>query len=275
MELITLKLASAIYLLASGFFLANTLRPKSVPARVAPLLLALGFSLHTVAVLWRTLAIGTVPATDFGEGLSFFAWLTAGSFLILQSRSRIGVVGAVVSPLVFAMALASVFLYSDVETVPLLLRNPWLPVHVTFAFLGNAVFGLAFAVSVIYLVQERLLKSRKSGHIVLRLPSLEQLDRLNYRCLAWGLPLLTLGIITGGIFAMSTWGSFWSWEPRELLSLITWVLYAALLQFRLTSGLRGRLAATLTIVGFGVLVVSYLSVNLLPLPGRHGGGFGS
>jgi len=74
---------------------------------------------------------------------------------------------------------------------------------------------------------------------------------------------------------MSTWGSFWSWEPRELLSLITWLLYAGLLQFRLTRGLRGRLAATLTIVGFGVLVVSYLSVNLLPLPGRHGGGFGS
>jgi ABC-type transport system involved in cytochrome c biogenesis permease subunit len=111
--------------------------------------------------------------------------------------------------------------------------------------------------------------------MIQRLPSLEQLDRLNYRCIGWGFPLLTLGILSGGIWAASTWGSFWSWEPREVLSLITWIIYAALLQFRLTTGLRGRRAATLTIVGFGVLVASYVSINLLPLPGRHGGGFGS
>ncbi len=275
MESTLLQITATAYLAAAALFVAPVVRPGTVSARIAPAVLALGFTLHTMAVLWRTIAVGTVPVTDFGEGLSFFAWLTAGSFLVLQRRTRLSAVGAVVGPLVFVLTLAAVLTYKHVENVPTLLQNPWLPVHVTLAFLGNAVFGLAFAVSVIYLVQERMLKSHRNAQMILRLPSLEQLDRLNYRCLAWGFPLLTLGIISGGVFAMHTSGRFWSWEPRELLSLLTWMLYAGLLQFRLTAGLRGRRAAALTIIGFGVLVASFLSVNLLPLAGRHGGGLGS
>ena len=82
-------------------------------------------------------------------------------------------------------------------------------------------------------------------------------------------------MISGAIWAANTWGRVWSWEPREILSVFTWLIYAGLLQFRLTAGLRGRRAATLTIVGFGLVVISYVSINLLPLPGLHGGGFGS
>jgi ABC-type transport system involved in cytochrome c biogenesis permease subunit len=87
--------------------------------------------------------------------------------------------------------------------------------------------------------------------------------------------LLTLGILTGGVWAAHAWGRFWSGEPREILSLITWMIYAGLLQFRLTAGLRGRRAATLTIFGFALVLVSFVSINLLQLPGRHGAGIGS
>ena len=106
-----------------------------------------------------------------------------------------------------------------------------------------------------------------------KLPSLEKLDRINYRLPGWGFVLLSLAMVTGAIWAANAWGRFWSWEPRESWSLITWVLYAALLESRLTVGWRGRRAATLTIVVFAVLVGSFVGVSLL-YPGKHGGSFG-
>jgi ABC-type transport system involved in cytochrome c biogenesis permease subunit len=116
-----------------------------------------------------------------------------------------------------------------------------------------------------------LLKGKKGHFLFRRLPSLETLDNLNYHSLAWGFPLLTLGILTGAIWAEYAWGQFWIWEPRPVLSLLTWILYALLLHYR-SVGWRGRRAATLTIVCFAVLLVSFLSVRVLP--GRHGGEFG-
>ncbi len=275
MEIWALRAAAVAYLAAAVGFAANTLRPRSSLGATGPAFLATGFALHTLVITYRALVAATVPVTTFSEALTLLGWLTAGSYLILHSRSPLRVVGAVIGPLVFGLTVAALLVYEPSRSSSPLSQDPWLGAHVTLALLGNAVFGLAFAVSVVYLIQESLLKSHKGGSMVLRLPALEKLDRLNFRCLSWGFPLLTLGMLTGGVFALNTWGRFWSWEPLEIVSMITWVLYAALLQFRLTAGLRGRRAATLTIVGFCVLVISYLSVNVLPLPGRHGGGLGS
>src|SRR5438045_966627 len=89
------------------------------------------------------------------------------------------------------------------------------PALLAAAFLGNAVLALAFCVSLVYLFRERQLKEKRIGGLSSRLPSLEALDMLNYRALAWGFPLLTLGIVTGALFAKHTWGRFWSWDERE------------------------------------------------------------
>jgi cytochrome c-type biogenesis protein CcsB len=146
-------------------------------------------------------------------------------------------------------------------------------VHVTAAFLGNAVLTLAFCVSLVYLFRERQLKEKRIGGLSSRLPSLEALDALNYRALVWGFPLLTLGIVTGALFAKHTWGQFWSWEEREVFSLITWFVYAALLEARMVVGWRGRRAATVTIVGFAVLFVSFVFGHMIFPGGKHGGSF--
>jgi cytochrome c-type biogenesis protein CcsB len=119
-----------------------------------------------------------------------------------------------------------------------------------------------------YLLMEKELKHKKMGAIFKRLPSLNVLDDINYRCLTIGFPLLTLGIITGSIWAEYAWGSYWSWDPKEVWSLITWLLYAALLHGRMTVGWRGRKAAILAIVGFCAILFTFLGVNLL-LPGLH------
>ena len=102
------------------------------------------------------------------------------------------------------------------------------------------VFVLAFAGGVLYLVQERQLKRRTAGRFYRLLPSLDMLDRINYRSLTTGFPLLTLGIITGAIWAENAWGSYWSWDPKETWSLITWFIYAAFLHARLTRDGRSR-----------------------------------
>ncbi len=275
MELGLLEISSLAYLIASMAFAAHVARPVGRWGAFGAGALGIGFVLHTGGILARLYELGLLPVTTFGEGLSFFSWLIVGIFIGISGRYRLTVLGAVVSALAFGLSLAGVMLYDGGAVVPAALRSPWLPVHVTLAFLGNAVFAVAFAVSVVYLVQENLLKSRRRSWMITRLPSLEQLDRLNYSCLAWGFPLLTLGMLSGGIWAVNAWGRFWSWEPREVLSLLTWSIYGGLLLYRLTSGLRGRRAASLTIIGFSLVVVSYLSVNLLPLAGKHGGTFGS
>jgi cytochrome c-type biogenesis protein CcsB len=119
-----------------------------------------------------------------------------------------------------------------------------------------------------YLIQERMVKSKKFSSLFYRMPSLNILDSINYRCLTLGFPLMTMGIISGAMWANSAWGGYWRWDPKETWALITWFLYAALLHGRLVVGWRGRRAAIFMIVGFCFLVFSYLGVGLL-LPGEH------
>jgi len=138
--------------------------------------------------------------------------------------------------------------------------------------LGDAVFALAFSASLLYLVQERRLKARRAPAALRYLPSLETLDRVNYRCLVWGLVLLTLGMVSGIVWAHTAWEGLWAKEPRVVLSFVIWGIYVVLLQGRMSAGWRGRWAATLTIAGFAVIVLSLVGVNVLEL-GKHGKAF--
>ena len=118
--------------------------------------------------------------------------------------------------------------------LPATLRSVWLPIHVTLAILGYAMFVLAASVSLVYLVYESKLKSKRAlGPANEGAPSLEKLDRINYRLLGWGFLMLSLAIVSGAIWADATWGHFWSWEPEESWSLVIWILYAGLLESRL------------------------------------------
>lgn len=271
MEILLLKIALFFYLLSTAAFVFSLLSARPLPRPLAPALLLGAFLTHAGAIAARSFAAGYIAVTNFYEAVSFFTCLMTGVCLLVQLRAPVAILGVVVSPLGFILTLGAFVFYSQVRDLPPALQSIWLPVHVILAFLGNAVFGLAFSVSVIYLIQERLLKGKKGLLFFRRLPSLETLDNLNYHSLAWGFPLLTLGILSGAIWAEYAWGQFWIWEPRPVLSLVTWILYALLLHYR-SIGWRGRRAATLTIVCFAVLLVSFLSVRVLP--GRHGGEFG-
>ena len=275
MHTIWLIPALFVYALAAAGFVAGRLGATGWPARAAVPLLAAGATLQSIDLLVRGVQAGNIPVTDFAQSLIFLAWLTALLALYLIVSFGMPVVGAFAGPLVFlAVAIAAVMARPGRIVMPDALRSAWLPVHVTLALLGYALFVLAAGVSVVYLVYEKRLKAKRpldAGDA--RAPSLEKLDRVNYQLLGIGFLMLSMAIVTGAIWADATWGHYWSWEPQETWSLAIWILYAALLESRLAAGWRGRRAAALTIAVFTVLVGSFVGVSLIA-PGKHGGNFG-
>jgi len=269
------SLALACYLASAVLFVLERTRPARRWSDAAAGLLGAGAALQLVDLARGCIQSGNMPVTNFAQSLAFLAWLTALAGLALIVRFRMPVVGGFVAPIVFMVLLAATLMATHRHlAVPVTLRSVWLPIHVTLAFLGYALFVLATGVSFVYLVYERRLKAKRALlAYVESTPSLEKLDRVNYHLLGWGFLMLTLAIVSGAIWADKTWGNFWSWEPRESWSLAIWLLYAALLESRLTAGWRGRRAAALTIVLFTVLLGSFLGVSLIT-PGKHGGSFG-
>ncbi|MEE9124940.1 MAG: c-type cytochrome biogenesis protein CcsB [candidate division NC10 bacterium] len=222
-----------------------------------------GFILHTLALLVRLVAAGRLPPRNTYEALSVFAWATVLVYLGLEFRFQRKVMGAFILPIVLLTTTAAASLPKGPAGLNPALTSTWVWMHVTLILLGNAALALTCGVGLMYLLQERQLKSKSLGAISHRLPSLDFLDGLSHRTLLVGFPLLTAGLITGALQAQAAWGRFLTWDLTQALSLITWVMYAGLLQARLTAGWRGRKAALLAIVGFGSLLVAFVGVSVL------------
>ncbi|MEW6187451.1 MAG: c-type cytochrome biogenesis protein CcsB [Thermodesulfobacteriota bacterium] len=262
MTLFFFKCALGLYLLGTLGYILFILWQVRTLARLSFAVLFLGFTFHTLSIALWTYDKGYFPIHGLGESLSLFAWAVIGVFLIIQIRFNILALGSFLSPLAAVMMISSSFLPSQSGPVSPLIKNLWLMVHVGTIFIGNGAFAVAFLAGIMYLLQERQIKSKRPGPLYRRLPSLEVLDALNYQALIIGFPFMTLGMLSGSIFAQYTLGSFWRWDPKEVWSLITWLLYGVLLHGRLVSGWRGRRSALIAIAGFLVLIFSFLGLNL-------------
>jgi len=261
-------LTLAAYLAATFAYLVYLLKPGETAGNAARWSLSGGFVVHIAFTLHRFFDAGHTPITNLHESLSFFSMAVVGVFIFFQRRFKVVVLGSFVTPLALVMLLLSTLFPMGIGPLNPALKSKWLAIHTIVAFLGYGAFAVAFGAAVVYLIQERFLKRKKLGGLFQRLPSLDTLDEINYRCLTFGFPLLTVAIITGAIWAETAWGTYWSWDPKETWSLITWFVYAALLHGRLTTGWRGRRAAWLSIAGFCVVIFTFLGVNLL-LSGLH------
>ncbi len=268
MYLYLTTLTLGLYCASMGLAFVYLSRPRKGIIRWTTFFLGMGFLVHTFMLGMRFYQSGHFPITNLHESLSFFAWCTALFILIIHGRFGISVLFSFAAPLVVLFLALSLSAKTGLLPLPPILKSYWLPIHVILAFLGDAIFALTFCVSIMYLIQERHIKQKKMGRMMNLLPSLALLDQLNYRLLTIGFPLLTLGIITGSIWAEYAWGSYWSWDPKETWSLITWLVFAALLHQRLTVGWRGRKAAWVAIIGFGLILFTFLGVNLF-LSGLH------
>ncbi len=268
MQAFLAKVILLVYWLATVFFILYIVFQKNRFYKMGLWTIFFGFMCHTIILIQNTISHGYLPVVDLKQAIFFWAWVLVGVFLIFQFRFNLKVIGAFLSPLASIMILTSSFLPAKTRAVSPLVKNLWLSFHIAFIFLGQAILAMAFVVSIMYLLQEREIKQKHLGAMSVRLPSLSTLDQLNHYCIIYGFPLLTIGMISGSIYAQFTLGSYWRWDPKEVWSLITWLVYAILVHERLTVGWRGRRAAIMAIIGFGVMLFSLLGVGIF-LKGYH------
>ncbi|MBN1881485.1 MAG: c-type cytochrome biogenesis protein CcsB [Deltaproteobacteria bacterium] len=229
----------------------------------------LGAIAHLTALIirwiesYRILENGHVPLTNLYESLIVFSLFLTLTYLIFRLKTRYSFLGTFMMPLPL-LALAYASLMPDVERSirPLIpaLQSNWLTVHVLTCFFSYAAFAFSFVVAILYLWR----KNREESI----LPPEKTLDELIYRGILVGMPLLTIGIITGSAWAHYAWGSYWSWDPKETWSLVTWIVYALFLHARLMAGWQGRRTALLSIIGFLAVLFTFFGVNFV-LAGLH------
>ncbi|GIX46581.1 MAG: c-type cytochrome biogenesis protein CcsB [Candidatus Tectimicrobiota bacterium] len=248
MHSIVFHLILLAYLFAALFFwLHLSLRQRPL-WRAAQGLVAAGVLLHSGWLALSVVRQGTLPP------LSLLSWAIAVAYVLSWWRYRIEALGSFVVPLAF---LAAAVPAATPEPWTPVFQQLWLSMHVFLAILGYAALSLAFGAGLMYLLQERQLKSRRPGQLSERLPSLTLLDELNARALRIGFPLLTQGIITGSVWAKHLHGSYLYWSLKSLPLLLAWLLYALLLGGRRRLGWQGRKAASAAVGGFPIVLASY------------------
>ena len=238
---------------------------KDAVARAAVALQIAGFALHTAALVCRGIGAGRLPLTNQYEFATSFAWGLCLVSLIFVIRFRFPVLGAFAAPVIFLIIGYAAMQSKEVKALMPSLRSNWLGFHVSTAIIAYGAFGVSFVLSVIFLLRDRM---KASGFLDQHIPDREKLDMISYRSVSMGLLFLTFTIITGAIWAERAWGSYWSWDPKETWSLVTWIIYAVYLHLRLRRGWQGRAAAIFAVAGFICVLFTYLGVNTL-LPGVH------
>jgi cytochrome c-type biogenesis protein CcsB len=254
-------LTLVLYGCATTAYLACLFRTSPRLTTWATRLLTAGCIAHGLSTIHLASQAGHLPLTNLQESLSFFSLLIAATFLLFERRYKVTTLGSFVTPVALVMLIMASALHGEVRQLPPILQSNWFWFHALLAFVSYAAFAIAFGVAVMYLIQRHFLKAKHFGGLFQKLPPLETLDEISYRSLAVGFPLLTVAIISGAIWSEQAVGSYWVWDPKQTWSLITWFIYAALLHGRLTIGWRGKRAAILSIIGFIVLLITFLGMK--------------
>jgi len=267
---IILSYITFVYFASFMLYLLMMVMGREFFGRLATVVTLAGLVAQSFAMVLRwiesyDLGIGHAPLSNLYESLIFFAWAIVFFYLLIERRTRNRSLGVFSTPIAFlAMAYASYSptISSGIQPLVPALKSNWLIAHVLTCFFGYAAFGLAFALSVMHLLKKRE-KPEGSNVFIRIIPESSILDDMNYQMVVIGFLMLTLGIITGSVWAHSAWGSYWSWDPKETWSLVTWLVYAALLHSRMVRGWRGNKLALFSIIGFSCVLFTYFGVNYL------------
>ncbi|MCP3955934.1 MAG: c-type cytochrome biogenesis protein CcsB [Desulfobacterales bacterium] len=257
------------YLLSSATYLAFLLSQKKNLDRVALCLFITGFLCHLTSVGYDFTRTGQIPVHNLYQTLSLSALAVAVIFIVFHFKFKLKVLGVFAAPFAALIMLAAYQLPRVPVQANALFNSFWFVVHILSIFIGEGALAMACGVGILYILQENSIKSKKRGFFYDRLPSLDLLDTTGYGSIVVGFIMLTLGLVTGFVYAKSAWGRFWSWDPKEIWAVATWLIYAALFHQRLTVGWRGRRAAIMAIIGFLAILFTFIGVNFL-LPGHHG-----
>lgn len=254
-----------LYFAAMLLYFAFIAVKKDGVAKVAVGLQITGLALHTAVLICRGVGAGRLPLTNQYEFATSFAWGLCLVSLIFVLKFKFPVLGAFSAPVVFLIIGYAAMQSKEVKNLMPALRSNWLGFHVSTAIIAYGAFGVSFVLGIIFLLRDRM---RERGFLDQHIPQREKLDIIAYRSVSLGLLFLTFTIVTGAIWAERAWGSYWSWDPKETWSLVTWIIYAAYLHLRLRRGWEGRAAAIFAVVGFVCVIFTYIGVNTF-LPGIH------
>jgi cytochrome c-type biogenesis protein CcsB len=265
-----LSIITFVYGFAAILYIAAWIFKKTLPGLLATWVAFLGVMGNAAGIIMRwfesyEFGIGHAPLSNMYESLVFFSCTITVIYLVIERTYKNRILGAFTMPIVFlSMAYASLSPNVNDRIEPLLpaLKSNWLIAHVMTCFLGYAAFAIAFGISLMYLLRRR--DENGKSYLLSHFPEPPFLDNLTHQMVTFGFLFLSIGIITGAVWANSAWGSYWSWDPKETWSLITWFIYATLLHARLMRGWHGKRIAYISIIGFLAVLFTYFGVNLLP-----------
>jgi ABC-type transport system involved in cytochrome c biogenesis permease subunit len=272
MSIWILRLAALVYAGAVGAYVLQFAKPRTRgAASVGQVLLTVAFALHAASIGFACSEFGGAEFFTLRGGLVMAAWLAAGGLLVLLRFYHLPPVATFITPLILLALLPTLFGGPGrLEVVPEVVRLPALKVHVSSALAGIAFFAIAFGVALMYLLQEREVKGKRFGALFSRLPSLESLDRLNQRLVRAGFVVYTVALITGSLVAKKAWGSAFSWDAQQVVSLGIWLLYGAMVHLRHV-GIHGRRYAMLTLAGFALVLTTMVALKQAPGLTKHRG----
>jgi ABC-type transport system involved in cytochrome c biogenesis permease subunit len=245
-ELRLFWLIVVLYLLSFICYLTHLFTPESSSGRWARGLLVVGTLFHTLLIIFRTIEGQRPPFQTLYESLSWFAWSSIVTYLYIGRRWRdVHLRGPEITPLFPA------------------LQSQWFVWHVVLAFMSYAVFVVSFATEITYLLIHPCLKRGIGTRYGLSLASIERFHETAHRLVLFGFPLLTFGILSGAAWADEAWGRFWSWDPKETWSLITWTVFALYLHAMVLPEWRGKPASIFNILGFICMIMTFVGVSWL------------
>ncbi len=265
MENILFTGALALYLVSVALYFLFFALKKEKLGVAAGYVITAAFVVHTAAMAVRGVAAGRLPLTNQYEFATSFAWGIALCYLVFMKKYHFRALGTFVAPVIFLIIGYASMQSREINELMPALQSNWLAVHVSCAIVSYGSFGVAFGVSMVYLFRARMADNEFNQK---NLPDAEKLDLISYRAISLGFLFLTLVMITGAIWAERAWGSYWSWDPKETWSLVTWIIYALYLHIRLSKGWKGKKAAAFAVIGFLCVIFTYIGVNTL-LSGLH------
>ncbi|WP_333784127.1 c-type cytochrome biogenesis protein CcsB [Thermocrinis sp.] len=261
------KSATILYGLSILLYLSVFLTKEGLLYHASSVTLFLGLLLNLTGMIRRsiqTYEMGAFhpPWSNLFEALTFWSFVAGAIYLIIERKYGVKLLGLFVLPIVFGLSLFAI-LKANAEIVPLMpaLRSYWLYLHVITAFVGYAGFTVAFGGATLYLLKEKYPS-------LSFLPSLDILDEIAYKSVVIVFPIWTASIILGAAWANEAWGGYWSWDPKEVWSLIVWLFFGAYLHTRQMLGWRGTRSAWILIFGFISVLICFFAINLF-FPGLH------
>jgi len=257
-------LSFCIYLISwIGFiFYFKTLKKEAL--KYAQLVLLIGFCFHTFFWILKIYQIFTTSLLSFKHLLNFLSWeLVFIYFLFTISPIKIYTTGFFLLPLVLIFFLLSFFFPQEVfSPFSPHFKSFWFPLHALTGLLSHGFLLFGVVTSLMYILQEREIKKKHLGIFFKKLPPLEYLDRVNEKCLYLGFIFLSFAMISGAIWSELAFGNYWRWSPKEVITLILWLIYAVLIHQRILIGWRGKKASYMFLLGFSIWLISFFVINL-------------